>query len=206
MPLCLLPLQKSTDGQFAEYGEPFSTGDSIACMLDLDARTISFARNGAPLGTAYTLPHTGPGAPALQEAQPRDGDSIAPAWDQGGSAAPKVPQYGALFPHVLLKNMRVEVLLSRDDGLQPMLGCLPWGDAQHHGCACWGPGCWQSGEAGGRKEVLMLVGLPGSGKSTWARKWAQVHPEKRYVILGTDPILDQMKVMHRRTERHSGRT
>jgi len=91
---------------------------------------------------------------------------------------------------VLLKNVKVEVLLSREDGLQPMLGCLPWADAVHHGCARWGPGCGegQVEEGGAQREVLMLVGLPGCGKSTWAQKWAEAHPEKRYVILGTDSL------------------
>lgn len=32
-------------------------------------------------------------------------------------------------------------------------------------------------------EVLMMVGLPGSGKTYWSEKWAREHPEKRYNIL-----------------------
>ncbi|KAL5151281.1 Heterogeneous nuclear ribonucleoprotein U-like protein 1 [Glycine soja] len=40
----------------------------------------------------------------------------------------------------------------------------------------------------------MMVGLPASGKTTWAEKWVKDHPEKRYVLLGTNSILDQMKV------------
>jgi heterogeneous nuclear ribonucleoprotein U-like protein 1 len=41
---------------------------------------------------------------------------------------------------------------------------------------------------------MMMVGLPASGKSTWAEKWMKEHPEKRYVLLGTNLALDQMKV------------
>lgn len=40
----------------------------------------------------------------------------------------------------------------------------------------------------------MMVGLPASGKSTWAEKWIKEHPGKRYVLLGTNMALDQMKV------------
>ncbi|GFZ06259.1 hypothetical protein Acr_18g0004290 [Actinidia rufa] len=43
-------------------------------------------------------------------------------------------------------------------------------------------------------ELMMMVGLPASGKSTWAEKWVKEHPEKRYVLLGTNLALDQMKV------------
>ncbi|TKY71624.1 Heterogeneous nuclear ribonucleoprotein U protein 1 [Spatholobus suberectus] len=43
-------------------------------------------------------------------------------------------------------------------------------------------------------EVIMMVGLPASGKTTWAEKWVKDHPEKRYVLLGTNLILDQMRV------------
>ncbi|XP_057796345.1 uncharacterized protein LOC131012408 isoform X2 [Salvia miltiorrhiza] len=43
-------------------------------------------------------------------------------------------------------------------------------------------------------EVIMMVGLPASGKSTWAEKWVNEHPEKRYILLGTNLALEQMKV------------
>lgn len=41
----------------------------------------------------------------------------------------------------------------------------------------------------------MMVGLPASGKTTWAENWSRDHPDKRYVIIGTNLALDQMKVM-----------
>ncbi|XP_028397834.1 heterogeneous nuclear ribonucleoprotein U-like [Dendronephthya gigantea] len=44
-------------------------------------------------------------------------------------------------------------------------------------------------------EVLMMVGLPSSGKTTWLDKYVKDHPEKKYNILGTNDILVKMKVM-----------
>jgi len=41
---------------------------------------------------------------------------------------------------------------------------------------------------------MMMVGLPASGKSTWAEKWVKEHPEKRFILLGTNLALEQMKV------------
>lgn len=40
----------------------------------------------------------------------------------------------------------------------------------------------------------MMVGLPACGKTTWATKYAQSNPEMKYNILGTNAIMDKMKV------------
>jgi len=40
----------------------------------------------------------------------------------------------------------------------------------------------------------MMVGLPGAGKTTWAIKYAGENPDKKYNILGTNAIMDKMKV------------
>ncbi|KAJ0082474.1 hypothetical protein Patl1_10887 [Pistacia atlantica] len=48
-------------------------------------------------------------------------------------------------------------------------------------------------------EMMMMVGLSASGKTTWAEKWVKDHlrTEKCYVMLGTNLILDQMKASRR---------
>lgn len=46
-------------------------------------------------------------------------------------------------------------------------------------------------------QVLLMVGLPGSGKTQWALKYAQDNPEKRYNVLGAETVLNQMKVSRR---------
>lgn len=40
----------------------------------------------------------------------------------------------------------------------------------------------------------MMVGLPACGKTTWASKHAESNPDKKYNILGTNAIMDKMKV------------
>lgn len=39
-----------------------------------------------------------------------------------------------------------------------------------------------------------MIGLPASGKTTWAEKLKASQPEKMYNILGTNLIIDKMKV------------
>uniref|UniRef100_A0A8C9VE03 Heteroous nuclear ribonucleoprotein U like 1 n=1 Tax=Scleropages formosus TaxID=113540 RepID=A0A8C9VE03_SCLFO len=51
-------------------------------------------------------------------------------------------------------------------------------------------------------EILMMVGLPASGKTTWAMKHAKENPEKKYNILGTNAIMEKMKVMGLRRQRN----
>ena len=43
-------------------------------------------------------------------------------------------------------------------------------------------------------QVLMMVGLPASGKTTWAEKHCRQNPDKRYTVLGTNLIMEKMKV------------
>lgn len=43
-------------------------------------------------------------------------------------------------------------------------------------------------------EVIMMIGLPGAGKSHWAVEHAKQNPEKRYTMLGTKYLLERMKI------------
>ena len=40
----------------------------------------------------------------------------------------------------------------------------------------------------------MLIGLPGSGKTTWVEKHVAANPDKRYNIIGTSALHERMKV------------
>ena len=43
--------------------------------------------------------------------------------------------------------------------------------------------------------MIMIVGLPGAGKTTWGISMQKQHPEKRYNIIGSDTLIDKMRVM-----------
>lgn len=42
-------------------------------------------------------------------------------------------------------------------------------------------------------EVLLMIGLPGTGKTTWAKKHTEDNPEKRFLHLSTEALIPQLK-------------
>ncbi|KAF9617873.1 hypothetical protein IFM89_039092 [Coptis chinensis] len=67
---------------------------------------------------------------------------------------------------------------------------MVWDCAFEHGNAVMGPAFGNTKDC----ELMMMVGLPASGKTMWAEKWVKEHPEKQHLLLGTNLALDQMKV------------
>ncbi|KAG5679606.1 hypothetical protein PVAND_009166 [Polypedilum vanderplanki] len=53
-------------------------------------------------------------------------------------------------------------------------------------------------------EVIMMIGLPGAGKSHWALERAKEFPEKRYTLLGTKYLLEKMRINGQPRKPNSG--
>merc|ERR1719330_2221934 len=51
-------------------------------------------------------------------------------------------------------------------------------------------------------EFIMMAGLPACGKTYWAQRHMEANPTKSYVLLGTNAVIDQMKVMNVRRQRN----
>lgn len=165
----------SSAGNFEDYGEIFGVGDTIVCAINLEDRplaSIGFSKNGKRLGLAKQF-DAGPKGLRVVDSPIR-----------------RLRWESALFPHVLLKNVVVQLQFSAEEGLVPEEDYKPWASALEDGNAIMGPSFSKPEDC----EVIMMVGLPASGKTTWAEKWVKEHPEKRYILLGTNLILDQMKV------------
>ncbi|KAK9068907.1 hypothetical protein SSX86_013023 [Deinandra increscens subsp. villosa] len=124
------------------------------------------------------------------ESQPMGSISFAKNGKWLGTASRFINDGSAVFPHVLLKNVVVELQFSYEDGLVSQEGYRPWSCAFEDGKGMMGPSLSDVSNC----ELIMMVGLPASGKTTWAEKWVNDHPEKRYILLGTNLALDQMKV------------
>lgn len=165
----------STGGKFLDYGSKFSVGDTILCAVNLESHPlaeISFSKNGSQLGVAKRF-DSGPKGIGVTD-----------------TPLKKLHWESAIFPHVLLKNVVVQMQFSIEDGLVPLEGYKPWNASLKDVNGVIGPQFGSVKEC----EVLMMVGLPASGKTTWAENWVKSHPEKRYMLLGTNLALDQMKV------------
>ncbi|KAB1221886.1 Heterogeneous nuclear ribonucleoprotein U-like protein 1 [Morella rubra] len=175
----------SSAGNFEDYGEKFGVGDTIVCAINLEDRplaSIGFSKNGKRLGLAKQF-DAGPKGLRVVDSPIR-----------------RLRWESALFPHVLLKNVAVQLQFSAEEGLVPEEDYKPWASALEDGNAIMGPSFSKPEDC----EVIMMVGLPASGKTTWAEKWVKEHPEKRYILLGTNLILDQMKVPGLRRKHNYG--
>ncbi|PIA55001.1 hypothetical protein AQUCO_00800022v1 [Aquilegia coerulea] len=165
----------SSSGKFSNHGKTFGVGDTIACMVDLESKplaSVGFSKNRKCLGIAKEF-DTGPNGLGVMDSPLRDRE-----WEAG------------IFPHVLLKNVVVELQFSVEDGLVLEGGYKAWNCEVEDGNAVMGLLFSDTKDC----EIVMMVGLPASGKTTWAEKWVKEHPEKRYLLLGTNLALDQMKV------------
>ncbi|XP_032870318.1 heterogeneous nuclear ribonucleoprotein U-like protein 1 isoform X1 [Amblyraja radiata] len=104
-----------------------------------------------------------------------------------------------LFPHVLSKNCAIEFNFGQKepwcripDGFT-YIQHVPL-DQRMTGTA--------APKSKSECEILMMVGLPAAGKTTWAAGHAASNPRKKYNILGTNAIMEKMKVMGLRRQRN----
>ena len=158
---------KCEDNRYHSFGRPFFKGDKVGAYIDLSNPTIAeifFTLNGYPLGCAFKIR--------------RKSDSV-------------------YFPHVSVKNMKVKVIFGEANStqnLQPSssledFAILPGFKLFNHldnGHLKRGP------VAPSKPELIMTVGLPGCGKSTFAHERLTANPDKKYNILGTDSVIDRM--------------
>ncbi|CAB1413626.1 unnamed protein product [Pleuronectes platessa] len=151
--------KKVSNGKEEEFGESFSEGDIVGCYASFSA------------------------AGAVQISFHKNGRFIGVAFSLGAS----VLQGRPLIPHILCKSCSVRFLLDptappwypSPPGFTP-LAALPAGQRVR---STLGP------SSRAQCEVLLMMGLPGSGKSHWARSHMKQHPEKRYRLLGTEELL-----------------
>lgn len=149
-------------GKEADYGEVLSVGDIIGCYA-------SFSTDGA-----------------VDLSFHKNGLFLGIAFSLDASVLHGQP----LFPHVLCKSCSVRFLL---DPTSPPWYPLPPGftplTALTEGLKSH---AFPVPRSIMQCEVLMMVGLPGSGKTHWAKNHMNQHPEKHYRLLGIDEVLGCM--------------
>lgn len=160
--------------------------------MDSEPKIITYAVNGEPQGVAYEI-----SSEAL-------GDK-------------------ALFPHILSKNTKFSVSFSGEPAFPLLEGYTFCGEVPLEDRVA-GPQRPESKEecevsfvwipVNGFRisthwcyyslystmlmncsfQMIMMCGLPGCGKTFWALKHTSENPEKLYNILGTNNLIDKMKV------------
>ncbi|NXG41821.1 HNRL2 protein, partial [Psilopogon haemacephalus] len=149
--------------QFEAFGQPFGEGDVIGCFADFEGAelvSLSFAKNGEPLGEAFQVAKEALGPRALLPHVLCRGCAVQLNFGQQPEPFFSPPE-GFLFIHALPVEQRVRTP-------------LPPKTTQE---------C----------EVLLMVGLPGSGKTQWAQEHSKENQEKRFNILGTERVLQQLR-------------
>uniref|UniRef100_A0A673H7V0 SAP domain-containing protein n=1 Tax=Sinocyclocheilus rhinocerous TaxID=307959 RepID=A0A673H7V0_9TELE len=164
--------KKSSNCKFEDYGEKFSENDIIGCYIDFES------------------------SEEVEMAFSKNGKCLGPCF----RVSREELAGRALFPHVLVKNCAVEFNFGqREEAFFPQ----PEGFTFIHDIHLEDRVRGTLGPATKAEcEILMMVGLPGSGKTTWAIKHAKENPDKKYNILGTNAIMDKMKVMGLRRQRN----
>ncbi|XP_064837150.1 heterogeneous nuclear ribonucleoprotein U-like protein 1 isoform X1 [Oncorhynchus masou masou] len=168
--------KKSSKCKFEDYGEKFGENDVLGCYINFDS--------GEEVEMAFS----------------KNGKWLDVAFRVSREELAERP----LFPHVLVKNCAIEFNFGQKE--EPFFP-LPEGYTFIQNVPLENRMRGTVGPASKADcELLMMVGLPASGKTTWALKHAEEHPAKKYNILGTNAIMEKMKVMGlRRQKNYSGR-
>uniref|UniRef100_A0AAY5F5Q2 Uncharacterized protein n=1 Tax=Electrophorus electricus TaxID=8005 RepID=A0AAY5F5Q2_ELEEL len=168
--------KKSSNCKFEDYGEKFHENDVIGCYINFESEEQA------------------------EIAFSKNGKWLGVCYHVSLEELAGRP----LFPHVLVKNCGVEFNFGqKEEPFYPQ----PEGYTFIQQVALEDRARGTVGPATkGDCEILMMVGLPGSGKTTWAAKHSEENPEKKFNILGTNAIMEKMKVMGLRRQRnYSGR-
>ncbi|KYF45062.1 SPRY domain-containing protein, partial [Toxoplasma gondii ARI] len=106
---------------------------------------------------------------------------------------PRVRDSG-LFPHFCLKNVDIQVNFNAASAWFPppnskiqFLGDVPEKDLMAN--------LVEHPASPKDCEFIMMVGVPACGKTFWAEQHCRANPRKSFVLLGTNAVIDQMRVM-----------
>lgn len=114
---------------------------------------------------------------------------------------PPTAKETGIFPHLLMKNVRCQVNFRTETKWYDPPGDQVkfFEEAPEEDCIV-NPVDHPASLK--EAEFIMLAGLPGCGKTYWAQKHMEANPLKNYLLLGTNSVIDQMKVMNVKRQRN----
>eukprot|EP01062_Namystynia_karyoxenos_P020705 TRINITY_DN1782_c0_g1_i4.p2 TRINITY_DN1782_c0_g1~~TRINITY_DN1782_c0_g1_i4.p2 ORF type:complete len:579 (+),score=216.28 TRINITY_DN1782_c0_g1_i4:111-1739(+) len=185
--------KKSNNNTFTDYGETYTMGDTITALIDFDANVISFCKNGRWLGEAFRIPDWLRGVPMYPHVLTKncrvrlffgEGDrSKFPQLPDGFLWVSEAPKKKAT-PWAAGAKVEGQASVNRTEApsrrIEPETD-IPWVESIYPGEKI-GPG---------QKRLMMMVGLPGSGKTHWAKWYVKSNPHCRFNLLSTNLILER---------------
>jgi len=155
----------SEDSKFNDYGAAFQVNDVVGVYLDASEDKDKIELSYSINGTTHGVAF---------------------------SIAKEELNNRALFPHILSKNCKFEVNFGdkEEPWFQPVEE-FEWAakiplESRVRGA--------QAPASRADCKMIMMCGLPGAGKTTWANKFCSDNVEKKFNVLGTNAFLDKMKV------------
>ncbi|XP_056641270.1 heterogeneous nuclear ribonucleoprotein U isoform X1 [Diorhabda sublineata] len=150
--------------EFVAYGVSFDAGSIIGAYLDISENTVTFQ-----------FAVNGELQPAIEIPKSELSDDFA------------------LYPHVLSRNYEFEVNFGEKE--EPLVGISSELEGYNFISKVDNkvPGLKRP-ESRSDCEVLLMCGLPASGKTHWVNEHVVTNPDKNYTILGNNSILDKMTV------------
>ena len=155
-----------SDCEFEDYGASFTKGDVVGAFVDLSGETavFSFTKNGEDQGTAYEV--------AKSDLMDKP-----------------------LFPPINTRNVKFEVNFGKTVASEEK---EKWFEAPEGFVFAADHENKMRGAARiterAQCEMIMMIGLPGAGKTTWVKKHVEENPHKRFNVIGTSALIDKMKV------------
>ena len=155
--------------KFEDYGEKFQKGDVIGAFLDFTQGEINvtFTKNGEDQGDAFQI-----------------------SKEDLGEAA--------LFPHIMTRNVKFEVNFGIDKAAADKEN---WKDALAAEYVKVGKVEEEERVRGNPRmksrescEMIMMIGLPGCGKTTWVDNYVSENSEKQYNVVSTTTMINKMTV------------
>merc|ERR1719419_713610 len=163
------------------YGEAVTKGDTIGAFIDFsqDEINVTFTKNGDDQGDAFQINKS----------------------ELNGAA---------LFPHIMTRNVKFEVNFGIDKEAADK-------DNWHAALGDDYVKVGKVGEADRQRgtprnasrdqcEMIMMIGLPGCGKSVWVDKHVADNADKQYNVISTNTMINKMTVNGEpRKKHHTGK-